>query len=272
MELSSRNSVQAQQNQIATLTQKRRTLEVSRELTQAQLEQAEVNLKRTQVTSPLTGTIIENMVEQGDYVRKGDPLVRISDSTRIEIACNLRVEEIYWIWLQGGLLEEGRERPAGSQHEVPRTPAEVVFEFDGMEFRWAGELSRYAGTGLDPSTRTVPCRVLVSDPTGGRMTRGAGISPPTLISGMFVTVHIPIQPPAPMLAIPASALRPGEKVWLASDGKLRIAEAKVAHMENDQALLVSIPGGPQAGDTIITSPIAIPTDGMKVRSVDAPNN
>ena len=41
-------------------------------------------------------------------------------------------------------------------------------------FQWQGVLSRYEGTGLDIPTRTVPCRVVVTNPSEVSVTADAG--------------------------------------------------------------------------------------------------
>ena len=41
------------------------------------------------------------MKEEGDYIKPGDPLVHVSDSSRMEIKCSLKSEELAWVWQQG---------------------------------------------------------------------------------------------------------------------------------------------------------------------------
>ena len=52
---------------------------------QTRLEQAERNLSRAEVVSPLNGEISERLVNEGDYVKRGNPLFRISTDEYLRI-------------------------------------------------------------------------------------------------------------------------------------------------------------------------------------------
>ncbi len=54
-----------------------------------------------------------------------------------------------------------------SGYALPQTPVSILYRIAGREdlvFQWEGHLSRYDGIGLDPQSRTVPCRITVDDP------------------------------------------------------------------------------------------------------------
>ena len=267
-ELASRNALVTLQNQERSLEKQRGGLEAARDLARVQLRQAQLDLKRARVTAPVSGTIVEDHVEQDDFVRVGDPLVRINDTTRMEVRCNLRVEELYWIWLQSGGFGDPEEVPQDALFEIPPAPVEIVYEFSGARFVWQGTLSRYDGTGLDPQTRTVPCRVLVEEPTQVRVEGDeagrVGVQPPTLFSGMYVTVRIPITPPFDLLQIPHAAVQPQNTVWVVRDGALKVLPIDVAWLTGDAALIRKSPDAPQSGDQVVVSPLAAPVDGMPV--------
>ena len=63
--------------------------------------------------------------------------------------------------------------------------------------------------------------------------------------------------------IPRAALREDNVVWVVDDiGTLTFREVKVARMFPD---VVYLSGGLKAGEMIVTSPIKVVTDGMRVR-------
>ena len=268
LELASRNTLLNLQNQQRALEQQRGGLEAARDLASVQLRQAKLDLKRARVTAPVSGTIVEDYVEQDDYVRLGDPLVRINDTTRMEVRCNLRVQELYWVWLQSGAFGNPDDVSAADLFEIPPAPVQIVYEFSGVQFVWQGTLSRYDGTGLDPMTRTVPCRVLVEEPNrvsvvgneGNRVT----VQPPTLFSGVYVKVQIPITPPIELLQIPHAAVQPQNTVWVVRDEKLKVLPVEVAWVTGDLALVRTTEAGLVDGDRVIVSPLAAPVDGMPV--------
>lgn len=274
LELSSRNALRTLQNQQKTHEQRQKTLAAARKLATTQLKRAESDLTRTTVAAPVSGTIVQADVEQGDYVKVGDPLFRTNDTDDMEVSCQLRVEELYWIWMQAGTFSPGTINPDEAVFEVPPTPVDVVFEFKGIEYLWKGELSRYEGTGLDPSTRTIPCRVLVKEPTDVQIAGGGArglVSPPTLFSGMYVKVRVPVDPPIPLVAVPNTAVQPGGDIWLVRDGALDIEDVTVARMNGDSALLLPSQNGPQPGESVVVSPMAGPTQGMEVHPIN-PNS
>ena len=266
--LAARRSLMTLENQLRLLTERKKTLHAGRDLAAAQLQQAELDLARTKVTAPLTGTVVEDHVEEDDFVNRGDPLVRISDSSRIEVAFDLTVPEIYWVWLNAGLLLPGESVTQQRRFEIPPSPVEIVYEFQNVEYVWKGHLGRYEGSGLDPQTRTVPCRAVVEAPTEVTAKPRSGgetaISLPALYAGMYVTVRIPIESPLPLAEIPQAALQPGNQSWVVREGKLRILPATVARMESDSVFLQIVPEGPQPGDAVVVSPLAVVHDGMPV--------
>ncbi|MGD9853506.1 MAG: efflux RND transporter periplasmic adaptor subunit, partial [Planctomycetaceae bacterium] len=276
-ELASRNALQGLENQLSTVRQRRNTLQAAKRLVQTALKRAEIDVARTRVSAPLSGTLVTVDVEEGDYVKAGDPLFSINDTGTMEVSCQLRVDELYWVWLQAGTFgarpeTEAQPAPRQATFEIPNVAVEVAFPFRGTEYLWSGVLSRYDGTGLDPGTRTIPCRVRVDAPTdvrvGGNGVAGA-VAPPTLFSGMYVKVRIPIDTPIPMLRIPLTGLRPGGKVWIARDEKLAIVPVEVARKDGKTALLLVKPGGPRPDDLVITSPLAAVEEGLPVRDIGA---
>lgn len=271
LELASRNALQTIRNQLTALQQDRITKDASVRLVEVQLRRAEADLERCRIRSPLTGRVVEDLVEEGDYIRSGDPLIRISDSSKMEVRCSLRGEEAAWIWRQHGLVSTQGGDP-DDPLKMPQVPCEVVFEFDGVETIWDGYLSRFEGTGLDRQTRMFPCRVVVEKPETSRVTSSEGgspaIAPPTLLSGMFVKVQVPIQSPMPLLQVPVEAVRPGSRLWIVRDRKLLVAEVSVVKADEQIALIRPLGDDIKAGDRVIISPLAVISEGMAVQETN----
>lgn len=292
-ELSGRNSLQTQKNQLASLAKRKSMLEAARDNIAVQLQQAEAVLARTRVRAPMMGTVITSHVEEGDYVREGDPLVEISAARPMEVRCNLRIDQLYWVWLAGARQAEAATRlpdaptPPPVGWEIPQLPVEVMYDFGGEQYIWDGILFRYDGTGLDEQTRTVPCRVLVEDPLQARLAKrtaqptgsngrpgGRNVELPNvrLFSGMYVDVRIRIEPPVPLLAIPNAALRPGNQVWVVRDGRLTIRPVEIAKVEDSIVLVRSADPNLVPGDRVVTSPLAAVQDGMDVTVSESASN
>ena len=275
LELTARNAVQMQQNQLAALGQSLAVRQAALKLAEAELRRAELDLARCTVRAPISGRVVDDLHEEGDYLRPGDTLVRLSDSSRMDIRCSLRSEELAWVWRYGQLRDsppqtsEESARGSVSSLELPQVPCEVVYELDGVETIWAGRLERMEGTGMDRATRTHPCRVVVDQPLSGRMaddsTAAAASSPPTLLSGMFVSVRIPITAPVALFKVPAESLRPGERLWLARNGQLKVVPVSVVQQLPDGLLVHQLNEPLLEGDTVITSPLAVIQDGMSLQ-------
>ena len=150
---------------------------------------------------------------------------------------------------------------------MPNVPCEIIFEFESVETIWDGYLSRYEGTGMDRATRMFPARVIVDHPEKPRVKSDDGstvVSPPTLLSGMYVTVRIPIDSPVPLLQVPAESIRPGEQLWTVRDGKLNVVNISLVRVDGARALVRQEGGTLKAGDQVIVSPLASVRDGMDV--------
>lgn len=279
-ELASRRSLQTLQNEGAVLLERKRSQHASLTLAEAELARAAEDLKRTDIKSPLDGVIVTDNTELDNFVKRGDPLLKISDSRRLEIMTSLTVDELYWVWMNSGLLSESSKKTDKERMELPRTDVEAVFDLHGTKYKWQGQLSRYEGSGLDARTRTVPCRVLVENPTQVQVISNAGVrtqvsqstsaktdSLPAMYVGMYLTIRIPVHSPIPLMEIPTESLRPGNEIWLVREGKLRIVKSDVMRREHRKIYVRLTAEGIQPGDHVITSPLSYVADGLSIREI-----
>jgi hypothetical protein len=264
-----RIQLQTLTNQGALNTAVLHRLQTARQLNEIELERAQLDLARTTIMMPegLNGTILEDNFELHSYVRAGDVLMSIIDSSHGEVRCSMRVDQLYWLWTQDATRSQALSNP-DLIYEAPQTPVSVSFSLAGATYEWQGVLSRYEGTGLGPRSRTVPCRVLVENPRGSRRVSYSPTSdpipPPSLVSGMFVQVSVHTQTEVPLIAIPEQSLRPGNRVWLVRDGKLAVEEVEVVQTVDHQVLLRKDSSPLQVGDQVVVSPLSAPYPGMEV--------
>ncbi len=234
-ELTSRNVVQTLKNQLLTQRQQKVTQDAAVDLVAVQLKQAQTDLARTKIVSPIDGSVVTDHVEVDDHVRPGDVLIELSDNSQMEIRCSLTVDQLFWIWLAGGsvgaqAVVSGFEEPGGvrgsdltappllpdsgpgvaaapssgmghqiatANLELPRLPVLIVYEFAGQLIEWDGVLSRYEGSGLDAQTRTAPCLILVPEPTKARVRAQPGQGAATAVAPprMFSGMYVEIEIP-----------------------------------------------------------------------------
>ena len=269
-ELTARNTRQLQKNQLDKLQTHKLKLQQAKELAAARLEQAELNLSRTQIVAPIDGVIISEHVEEDSFVQAGTQLVTIDDTSTAEVQCNLRVEELRWVWDQAEDKNKSAGEAAlpGQRYRLPKLPVKVTYNLGDRKYTWSGYLSHYDGLGLDERTRTVPCRIVVEEPRGAidenNPSSGAGQAP-VLLRGMFVNVSMQIRPDHPLLEVPERAIRPGNVVWRYDDGKLQVTPVKIARLMTDTAIIEPSVSGLQAKEQVIVSPLAVAIDGMAVK-------
>lgn len=255
-----------------------------------QLEKAKLDLARTEVKAPTSGVIVSDPAEEDSYVQPGNPLATLEDTSSVEVSCSLQMDELYWLWQHDAPPADSLDFPAigtGTEKSdeqfiraatlaargMPAVSATVLYELGGQRFVWDGKLSRYEGAGLDERTRTVPCRVLVQNPTEVSLRKSSEsssvfLAPQALLRGMYVSLEFHVDPRVSLLRVPESAVRPGDLLWLVRDGKLERHTANVARVVNGFALIPASTSGLQAGDLVVTSPLATELSGQSVRLRD----
>lgn len=272
-ELTAMNAVMTLKNQLQLLATRRHRLESARDLSRTQLEKAQLDLDRTKIVAPIDGVVVMEMVEEDTYVQKGASLVTMEDTAAVEVRCNLRMDQLMWLF-RGNSAAEASEEITVSQrrdYQIPPAPVTVGFDLAGRRYEWQGVLSRFDGIGVDERTRTVPCRALVANPRKVRLVSAEGdpvatsAGPPALVRGMYVNVRVQAPPSMPLLEIPERALHPGNKVWEVVDGHLTIKRVRVAHTDNDVVLIHSDGSDLRPGARLISSPLALAEEGMSVQ-------
>ncbi|QDT27468.1 multidrug resistance protein MdtN [Gimesia panareensis] len=292
-ELAARNALQKLTNEADLLRARRQRMMHARDLVEVQLSRAKLDLTRTKIYSPINGVIVVDSVEKDGYVKVGDPLVTIEDTSSVEVRSNLRMEELYQLWQYAAqTAQKNRDQKtkalslekSGSQadnktrhdlgYQLPQLPVKVSYEIGGRKFVWDGRLSRYDGIGLDEKTRTVPCRIVVSDPRPSNILVNGQpasqvVGAPPLARGMYVSIDIPLKGNVSLLEIPETAIRPGNLVWIVRNGKLHAEKIRVIDTSNDQLLVELGASGIKPGDQVVTSPLGVANEGMLVREGEA---
>lgn len=274
-ELASRNALRRLQNELSSLTQQKLTKDAMRKVAETALARAQLDLKRCEITSPIDGTIVDEIAEAGDHVTVGEELVHISENRRMQVNCQVKVDELEWIWQQQISMSRQEKGATVSPNlaDFRPIPCEVVYDSQGVKTVWQGVLSRFEGTGMNRETRTIPCRVVVDEPTVTKVEKTDKllnvITPPALISGMFVSVRIPIQLSEPLLKMPSEAVRPGNTVWVNRENELQILDVSIAQNLGDAVLIKPTNSHLQAGDKVIVSPLTAVQQGMAIRESES---
>jgi multidrug efflux pump subunit AcrA (membrane-fusion protein) len=301
--LTAQQSLQGLQNQLRALEARKETALSALDLKKIELGQAELDLTRTKITAPMDALVVTDEVEQDDYVQPGTPVAILNDVSVAEVACQLELDDLFWLWesrtppgtesasvanpapdatsastesATSPQSATSAEPPTDSAYEFPPIPAVVEFELHNWLCRWDGKLVRFGGTGIDLSSRTIPCRVVVDRPNESQITRRDGQPvegrvPPPLTTGMFVSVRMEVKPHLPLVKIPATAARSGGVAWVVrDDGSLAIVPLKIARTMTDEVLIYRDAGSVQPGDRVVVSPLAVAREGMLLKEINQP--
>lgn len=222
------------QNQLELAKKKRTRLESSERLAALQLDAAMINLQRTEIIAPMDGVVVSEQAELNTFVSRGSPVVTMEDTSKVEVASKLRVDQLYWVLNQKGSrrdpnVSDSKSPPTQQDRGYELPPTSVIVRYivsgrEGLVYQWKGRLSGYDGIGLDEQTRTVPVRIVVDDPQAyevirdgrvlsSKQTPGDFAGPTTLVRGMFVSLRLELDPAVELVILPSEALKPGNRVW-----------------------------------------------------------
>ena len=217
----------------------------------AQLKQAELDLQRTSVTAPFNCRIRSEEIDVGQYVRAGTSIGVLAGTDSAEIVVPLSLDQLRWI-------QTPRQ---GSQ--AGGSPSTVKMEMGPQVFTWPGRVVRSLGE-VDPQGRMARIVISVDDPY--HLLQPAREGKPDLAVGMFVEVFIEGETLTKVVAIPRSALRENNTVWIVDEEeKLRIQPVEVARLERETALIRE---GLHEGARVVLTALQGAANGMKLRPIE----
>lgn len=264
--LLAQTTLQQLRNKRGLFPSQRARAEAELQLKRSELAAAEIDLAKTEIKAPISGMIVDAPVEFRQYVNPGTVLVKIEDTSVVEVSCSLRVEDLDWLWRCGHKSADCPKSSSEPCYEIPPAAARVIYRLGNRQYEWSGRLARYEGTGVDSKTRTVPCRVVVDQP---RRAEKAG-GPPALVRGMFVEVKLPVVAEERLLRVPHDAVRPNGEVFTVEEGRLHAHQVEAARVLSDGLLVRAASGGLKLGDKLVMSPLSSGFEGMEVRERSAP--
>ncbi len=216
----------------------------------ADLAEAQLNLKRTKVVAPFSGRVMERRVGLGAFVSASTPLGKIFATDIVEITLPLTDSQLAELDLPMGFVASADNAP----------PVTLQAEVGGKARSWTGQISR-VHAAVDPETRLINAVVEVVDPYSAAADNGN-----PLAVGLFVTAQIRRRETTTAPVIPRSALRNANKVYVVNaEDKLEIRTVDVLFSDNQQVLIRS---GLNIGERVVTSTIASAVDGMLVQPIN----
>jgi RND family efflux transporter MFP subunit len=207
----------------------------------ASVDQAVLDLGRTEIVAPFDAQILERFTELGSQVARGDRLARLVGIGEYWVTATVPLGSLRWIHFP-------RDGEPGARARIRHRS--VWPEGQHRE----GTVERLIGE-VDPSTRLARVIVSVEDPLGGN---GA----PPLILGTVVQVEIEAVPLENVVRLERAYLRQNDTVWVMDGDVLRIRKAKVAFSNATHAFLRE---GVEHDEKVVTTDLATVVDGLPIR-------
>ena len=230
---------------------KPQVLEAEAKLASAEsdLQEAQLNVARTEINVPFLGRVREKSVGIGQYVTAGSHLGRVFSTDTVEIRLPLTDSQLAELNLPMGFMADAFNAP------VVQFSAHV----GNREHTWIGRIVR-THASVDQQTRLIYAIAEVEDPYGLGADNGAPIA-----VGMFVHADIAGVNSQLALVLPRLALRNANKVYVINDeNRLEIRTVEVLSTSED---FVLVSNGVAVGDKVVTSTIPAAVDGMEVRAI-----
>ncbi len=224
-----------------------RTAEANLEAAQSGLTRARIDLSRTTLKAPFDAIVQSEMVDIGQLVAPQAPLATLAGTDSAWVQVSVPTDRLRWIGLEGF----GRS---------VQPEAVVHYDSGGTRHQRTGKVTRLLGE-LDPSGRMARLLVEVKDPLSVQEDNKS-LAP--IFFGTYVEVEIKGQTLEGGVQVPRRALREGNRIYIAKDGKLEIRKVTPAWRETKSVI---IQDGIREGEQFITSRIPTAVPGMKIRTV-----
>ena len=216
----------------------------------ARLEQAEINLERTQIRAPYAGLVLEKRVDVGQFVSPGNVLAKIYAIDFAEIRLPLTNSQLAFL----NLPESYRGDPEPVDERA--FPAVELTAQIGREIqRWRGRIVRTEGA-IDTQSQQIFVIAQVDDPYA----KHHGFP---LKVGQFVRANIAGRVLKNVFIRPRGVLRRNSEVMVISDDDtVDRRQVEVVWSNNNQ---VVVGRGLTAGERVSITPLPFAISGTKVQ-------
>ncbi|WP_411846930.1 efflux RND transporter periplasmic adaptor subunit [Roseibacillus persicicus] len=214
------------------------------ELAGVAVEQARLDLQRTEVRAPFAAQVMSREVDVGAQLSAGTRIGRLVGLEEYWVVATVPQSALRWMRFKTGeeaMLAEVRDAAAW-----------------GEDVLRMGKVERLLGE-LDEETRLARVVVVVEDPLG----RNSEEAVPSLILGSLLDVVILGETIQDVVRLPREYLRKNDTVWVNADGKLNIREVTVTFSDKSFAYLSE---GLEAGEEVVTTSLASVTEGAALRT------
>lgn len=243
------------------------------------LNQAELDLSRTELRAPFTGLVRSEQVDPGQFVSRGAPIARLYAVDYVEVRLPIADQQLAYLDIppmQRGELEES---------VAPEVTLSA--DFAGQHYRWRGTIVRteaeidtrsrmvnavaririadaaVAGAAGKSTDESATAQIQTEDQAVGNLNDMAYVPLPV---GLFVEAEIQGISADNVVIVPRSVIRDGNQVPVVDrDDRLRFRTVSIARIYGDDAY---IDGGLEKGERVCLSALQAVIDGMRVEVVE----
>lgn len=230
-----KDSIIQMENQLSLFPHQIASAEERLSTSEAESQRAEDDLARTRILPPFNGVVSELMVEQGQFVRAGEALLRLTDPDRIDVPVAIGLGD--WHQIESS-VRQGRI-PSVSLASTESSPAV-----------WSGRITRVAPVA-DPGSRTIQAFVEVLNDQ----------QPRRLLPGTFVHARITGGENTDQVIIPRSAILNDHVYIVESDSTIR--RQRIQQGRRLRSLVV-VRSGLSGGEQIAMTNLTLLENGREV--------
>ncbi|MYF69050.1 MAG: efflux RND transporter periplasmic adaptor subunit [Proteobacteria bacterium] len=250
-EMEARNLISA--TDVETGMRAERVTEAALADARAALNQAELDLSRTEVLAPFAGLVRGEQVDPGQFVSRGAAIARLYAVDYVEVRLPIADQQLAYLDIPP--MQRG-ELDAANAPEVT-----LSADFAGQRYKWRGTIVRTEAE-IDMRSRMVNAVARVQT-TDDALNNPEYVPPPV---GLFVEAEIQGRSADNVVIVPRSVIRNGNQVLVVDqDDRLRFRTVSIARIYGDDAY---IDGGLQKGERVCLTVLQAVTDGMRVAVIE----
>ena len=207
---------------------------------EADLDAARLDLKRTAISAPFNGRISEKHVDVGQYVAPGTPIARVYATDVAQVRLPLTDRQVALLELPLSYDNSSADTDAG---------AEVVLQtrFANRTWEWQGRIVR-TDASIDVNSRVVYAVAEIPRP----FAREEGSERPPLAPGLFVNATISGRQIDNVVELPRNALRTDGSVMIVD--KQRRAQPRAVEVLQSNANVMWVQGLERGEQVIVSDP------------------
>ncbi len=230
--ISYQDTLNTLQSELALIPKKVDQLERKADTLANDVHMAELDIERTRVIPSFNGIISDVAVELGQYVRLGDPLIKIVDVSQIEIPVAVSIDD------QRRLLSQWINKKD--------IPVSIAMHQNQPEV-WSGRITRFSPVA-DERTRTAEVFVEVDNST----------QKAPLVPGTFVNIRIQSDIQNDVLLVPRSAIVDGFVLLMEETEETKTVETDVIKPDGSEDDTIET----TVTKTIIAKRVPVQVDGF----------